>query len=217
MKIFFSFIFAFVTSLYAIDERDYVGNVGCKYVLQDDYLTICYDKIYKGPSAVFYMLEENMVDGKNYNLNPDIYIDPKIEKKYIPSYEEFKKSGFEMTVVSPDINTDLAFKDIAKGLLYANIIPQYPPSKSIWRKISDHEKEVVRQMGRLNVLNIVVYEFNPEFAGKNSIFIPSGFVKVLFDKSKNFEECYYYENKRDTEVKESYMDYKIDCESVEKN
>jgi len=48
--------------------------------------------------------------------------------------------------------------------------------------------------GSVDVLNGVIYSSNPKRIGKNRVAVPDAFWKMIYNDSKNYKKCFYYEN-----------------------
>ena len=67
----------------------------------------------------------------------------------------------------------------------------------------------------VNVLNGVVYASNPPRIGKNSIAVPSGFWKMIYNDKKNYKKCFYYENDLKTIARgDKLKNHLVDCDRI---
>ncbi|RXI35692.1 hypothetical protein CP963_14165 [Arcobacter cloacae] len=98
----------------------------------------------------------------------------------------------------------------------ANVIPQYRNiNRYTWIKAEKLERVVASKLGTVSVLNGVVYPDRPKTIGRNNIAVPSGFWKMLFNKEKKYERCFYYENTIGLKTKgDKLRDHEVDCKSL---
>ena len=74
---------------------------------------------------------------------------------------------------------------------------------------------MAKKLGRVEVLNGVVYNSVPKKIGHNQIAVPSAFWKMIYNKKEKFEKCFYFENNPlFIEHKNSIRDFVVDCGSL---
>ena len=98
----------------------------------------------------------------------------------------------------------------------ANIIPQNPDiNRYFWVDTENYERLKAKEFGLVKVTIGVEYPQNPMRIGESEIAVPSAFYKMIENNSKNFQECYYYENipiyNSSTDTLEEHQ---VDCKSL---
>ena len=118
-----------------------------------------------------------------------------------------------------DASFDWSMKSLNSTYTMANIVPQEPRvNRYHWVKVERYARLVARKLGSVNVLNIIQYSKNPKRLEKQNIAIPQGFYKILYNKEKDFERCFYYKNDSSSyEKKEKLKKHLIECSLIEPN
>jgi len=100
----------------------------------------------------------------------------------------------------------------------SNIIPQYYEinrGKQYWAGVERYSRYVATKLGRVNILNGVVYGNSPKRIGRNRIAVPKAFWKMIYNKKDNFQKCFYFENNKNFIIgKYSIKDFVVDCNSL---
>jgi len=65
----------------------------------------------------------------------------------------------------------------------------------------------------IKVLNIIIYPKNPKTIGEDNISVSKGFYKIMYNKSKKYQECFYYENNASMN-KNTLNGNKVNCASL---
>jgi len=164
--------------------------------------TICYDYHFKGALFVAYQLHGNLVDAKNTKERHKFYSEKNLPKKYRSVSKDYTNSGYDRGHLAPDASFDYDEKSVRKTYSMANIIPQAPNvNRKLWIKAEKYERLIAQKLGKVNVINGVIYTSNPKRIGKNSIAVPDGFWKMIYNDEKNFKKCFYYQNDLDAITK----------------
>jgi len=70
------------------------------------------------------------------------------------------------------------------------------------------------KLGRVNVINGVVYGKNPPRLKKGNIAYPDAFWKMVYD-NKGFERCFYYKNDSHADIKgDELRNHLVSCKSL---
>ena len=98
----------------------------------------------------------------------------------------------------------------------SNIIPQhYTLNRSIhaWKGVETYGRYLAKKLGKINILNGVIYSNYSQTMGRDKISIPTAFWKMFYYKEKNFQRCFYFKNK--PEIKGAKIkNYEIDCSKL---
>lgn len=85
-----------------------------------------------------------------------------------------------------DAPFDWSDKSVKNTYSMANVIPQYKNiNRYTWIKAEKPERLVATKLGKVSVLNGVIYSDNPKTIGRNKVAVPKAFWKMLFNKEKN--------------------------------
>ena len=98
----------------------------------------------------------------------------------------------------------------------ANIIPQAPNvNRKTWIKAEKLERKVAVLLGRVSVLNGVVYDSTPKRIGKNKIAVPQAFWKMIYNDKAGYKKCFYYTNDLKAAVKgDKLKSHQIECSKL---
>jgi len=124
---------------------------------------ICYDTQMKGPKFVGYTLDGNLVNKGNYKKRPSFYTEKNLKKRYRTTNSDFSYTGLDKGHMAnhADFDNEKNLKRVRKTYSLANISPQYPVvNRKLWLKAEMAERSNAKRLGKLNVLNIVIYD-NP--------------------------------------------------------
>jgi len=132
------------------------------------------------------------VDSKNIESRPRFEVDTELPVEHQVTYSDYTHSGYDRGHLAPDADFDYEIWDLMKVYKMSNIVPQDPNvNRYQWVKAEDEERNLARKYGTVNVINIVVFDENPEKI-KGKVAIPKGFYKVLWNT--DVRECFYYDN-----------------------
>jgi endonuclease G len=210
----FSYGFSFTQTINQIDNmsKSYDGNVvpvpidadlqkfinkkNCDQVIDQQIFQICYDYQHKSPKYVGYFLDGNTVNAVNVKERGKFYTEDSLPNQYRRKSADYSHTSYDRGHMANDANFDYSVKALTKTYTMANIVPQSKTlNEKTWLKAEFHERDMAVKYGSIDVINMVFYPDREIYVGKhNDLSIPSGFVKALFNKSKNYKECFYYEN-----------------------
>ena len=94
----------------------------------------------------------------------------------------------------------------------SNIIPQHYTlnrSKKAWAGVERYARAMAVKLGKVNVLNGVVYPKKPKRMGRDKIAVPSAFWKMIYNDNKGFRRCFYFENRPEVKGRK-LRDYETD-------
>ena len=204
------------STLQATDLNDYINKANCDQIIYKQVFTICYDYKMKGAKYVSYTLDGNKVNAVNIKKRKSFYTEKNLQKKYRSHTKDYTHTGYDRGHLANDASFDYNKKALAKTYTMANIIPQAPNvNRKTWIKAEKLERKVAVGLGSVNVLNGVVYSSNPPRIGKNSIAVPDGFWKMIFNDEKNYKKCFYYKNDLNDITKgDKLKSHLVDCGSL---
>jgi endonuclease G len=176
--------------------NEYKDKQTCdKHILKEPLsgtIDICYNYELKSATYVSYSVTKELVDFKNIKDRPRFYSEPDLPKPYQVTYSDYTHTGYDRGHMAPDASFDYSQIDLEKIYSMANIIPQDPNvNRYMWSDAENREREITRKYGDVSVLNIIVFDNNPNKLG-SGIAISKGFYKVIANDT--IEECYYYDN-----------------------
>lgn len=211
-----------VTSSFAanISLHHFFNKNNCDQILKNQgYFKTCYSYKNKGAKYVAYTLYGNKVNTKNIKKRPRFYEDTNIPKRYRSVYSDYTHNQFheDRGHLYPDAAADWNYKSLHAAYTMSNIIPQYfliNRSKKMWAGVERYARYMATSLDYVNVLNGVVYSKHPKRIGRNRIAVPSAFWKMIYNKSKGFQKCFYFENKK--QKADSIRDFIVDCKKITK-
>jgi len=199
--------------------KQFFNDRQCDQILNNKgYFKTCYNYKNKGAKYVAYTLYGNKVNAVNIKKRPRFYKDLHIPKKYRSTYNDYTHNTFKADRghLAPDAAFDWSQKSLNAVYVMSNIIPQHYSlnrGRHAWMGLEKYGRVLATKLDRINVLNGVVYSKNPKRIGRNKISIPYAFWKMYYNKDKNFQRCFYFENKpeiKGTKIK----DYEVDCKKL---
>lgn len=206
----------FMSSIYATTINKYINNKNCDQIIDKQVYTICYNYHFKGALFVAYQLDGNLVNAKNIKKRDKFYSEKNLPKKYRSVSKDYTNSGYDRGHLAPDASFDYDEKSVRKTYSMANIIPQAPNvNRKLWIKAEKYERLIAQKLGKVNVINGVIYTSNPKRIGKNSIAVPDGFWKMIYNDEKNFKKCFYYQNDIDAITKGDKLKFhSVKCDKL---
>lgn len=212
MRLLFLFII-FISSLFSIEFDEFINKKTCDKIIDKKVFKICYDYTYKGAKAVTYTLDGKLVNKLNIKKRGRFYTEKNLKKIYRSHTKDYTYSGYDRGHLANDASFDYNKKTLRKTYTMANIVPQAPNiNRKLWIKAERYERAMAVKLGKVDVVNKVVYSSNPKRIGKNKIAVPSGFYKILFNNEKNFEKCFYYTNELKSKAKgDKLKSHQIQC------
>ncbi len=179
-------------------------------------LTICYDYKYNAAKYVSYTLDGNLVNKLNIKKKPRFHVDPKIPQSHQISSNDYKHSGYSRGHLASDGSFDYDEGDLKMVYSMANVIPQdIKINNEFWTQIEDHARKMAVKFDKVTVTNVIVFGTNPTYIGNHhKIAVPTGFTKKISNKSKGYEECFYYDNYVTPKTSQNIKQHKISCSTM---
>lgn len=199
--------------------KQFFNNKQCDQILKNDgYFKTCYSYKNKGAKYVAYTLHGNKVNLKNIKKRPRFYEDLNIPKKYRSRYSDYTKNIYHMDRghLAPDAAFDWSQKSLHSIYTMSNIIPQHyliNRGSTKWRGLEKYARILAIKMGKVNVLNGVEYGKHPKTIGRDKISVPEAFWKMLYNKDKHFQRCFYFKNAPGSKNKK-IKDYEVECKKL---
>jgi endonuclease G len=170
-------------------------NATCSQLLHKKYYEICYDYGAKGALFVAYTLDGRVVNNPNITQRFSFYEEDTIPLRYRSDSDDYRGSGYDRGHMASDASFDYNQSALYSVYSMANIVPQNPDvNRYSWIDTEFLERDKAVEYGKVSVVIAIVYSDNPERIGKDDIAVPSGFYKKIYNTSKNYEACYFYEN-----------------------
>ena len=157
------------------------------------------------------MLERNYIKDR-----PNFYPDNAIPRKYRAYPSDYTHTGYDRGHARSHASTAWSTSAIYETYSMINIWPQASVvNRELWIKAEKYTRLVARKLGHVDVLNIADLGKSPERIGKNRVAVPDGFYKVLYNREKNFERCFYYKNdKKANKSGDKMKAHVISCDKV---
>ena len=195
---------------------DFINKQNCDQIIDKQVFTICYSYKYKGALFVAYELDGNLVNKKNIKKRPRFYSEKNIPIKYRSKSKDYTKSGYDRGHLANDGSFDYDIKALRKTYSMANIIPQAPKvNRYTWIKAERYERLIATKLGKVTVINGVIYSKHPKRIGKNKVAVPIGYWKMLINTKEHYKKCFYYKNFIDTNTKQDKLNqHLIDCSTL---
>jgi len=203
-------------NLCATNISDYINKKNCDQIIDKQVFTIYYDYKMKAAKYVAYTLDGDKVNVANIKKRPSFYTEKNLKKKYRATNKDYKGSGYDKGHLANHSSFDYNKKILAKTYTLANIIPQAPKvNRYTWIKAEKLERKVAKGLKEVSVINGVIYSSNPKRIGKNKIAIPDAYWKMLYNDSKNYKKCFYYENDLSAVSKgDKLKSHLVDCATL---
>ena len=209
----------FSNALFAFNSQAYMNKSHCDKIIKNPYFKVCYDYKLMGARTITYTLDAQAVNKVNIKKRPSFHTEKSLDRAYRVSPKSYSKTGYDRGHMANDASFDWSMKSLNSTYTMANIVPQEPRvNRYHWVKVERYARLVARKLGSVNVLNIIQYSKNPKRLEKQNIAIPQGFYKILYNKEKDFERCFYYKNDSSSyEKKEKLRKHLIECSLIEPN
>jgi endonuclease G len=169
----------------------------CDQVLENDgYFKTCYDYKVKGAKYVAYTIGGSLANKGNIDERPRFYPD----KNKLTSTE--------------DASFDYSQRSLNAAYVMSNIIPQHATvnrDKKAWAGVERFGRAIAAKMGKVDVLNGVIYSNNPKRIGHNQIAVPDAFWKMYYNQEQKYQRCFYFENKPIADSNKNISDYEVEC------
>jgi len=215
------FIFAYLLGMplasKATEMKDFINHRNCDIILDKGYYKICYDYKMKGARFVGYILDGSKVNSVNIKKRPRFYPDKEIPSQYRTTSKDYTHNEFhaDRGHLAPDASFDYSQRALKSIYSMANIIPQYKTiNRRTWIKAEKYERLVATKLGKVTVINGVIYGSHPKRMRKSGIAYPQAYWKMLYD-NKGLERCFYYKNEPiKTSKGDKLRSHLIDCKSL---
>ena len=188
----------------------------CDQILRNGgYFKTCYDYDAKGAKYVAYTLDGKKVNAVNIKKRPRFYEDLHIPKRYRSRYGDYTHNVYKMDRghLANDAAFDWSKKSLHAVYVMSNIIPQHYTlnrSKKAWAGVERYARAMAVRLGKVDVLNGVVYPKKPKRMGRDKVAVPSAFWKMIYNDDKGFRRCFYFENRPEVKGRK-LRDYETDC------
>lgn len=206
-------------TLFAFDGKAYMNSNYCDQLITNPYFKVCYDYKLMGARTITYTLDGKNVNNINIKKRPSFHTEKSIKRPYRVSPKSYSKTGYDRGHMANDASFDWSMESLNSTYSMINIVPQNPKvNRYQWVKVERYARMVARKLGSLNVINIIQYGNHPKRLKKQNIAIPQGFYKVLYNKEKSFERCFYYKNDSSrNDKKDKLKKHLIECSLIQPN
>lgn len=192
----------------------------CDKVLNQHYYINCYDNTKKSSTHLYYKLNKEIMNSGNIKERPRFKEDNKVQRKYRITHSDYTNNGRSMDRGHILSNDSMNHNEKAQNstFLMSNVVPMLDKvnqGRNSWLGIEMHERAMTNKHGTLEVLNYIIYTKKSEKMGKgpNKVLIPEAFVKKMWNKDRNYKECFFVKNKTPDNSKISEL--RVDCSSLE--
>ena len=199
--------------------KQLINEHNCDQVLHNDgYFLTCYDYKAKGAKYVAYTLDSKLINKANIKKRPRFYPDKNIPKRFRSEPSDYTHNLYNQDRghLANDAAFDYSHRSLHAVYVMSNIIPQASTinrSKSEWAGAERYERAIAVKLGKINVLNGVVYSKKLKRIGRNQIAIPESFWKMIYSEDGKFKKCFYFENKQ-IKGKKRLKDSEVECDSL---
>ena len=201
-----------------INLHKFFNKSTCDQVLKNDgYFTTCYSYGNKGALYSAYTIDGDTVNLKNIKKRPRFYEDKNIPKRYRSTYSDYTRNPYknDRGHLAPDAAFDYSQRSLNAVYVMSNIIPQASTinrGEKAWMGLERYGRSLAYKLGKVNVLNGVIYGNAPKRIGHNQIAVPKAFWKMYY--KGDFQRCFYFENKHVTDKRKKISDYEVDCKPL---
>ena len=167
----------------------------CDQVIDNIYYTICYDYAKHGALYVSYTLDGKLVNKGGRKRHLGFHSERKLPKVYrvMPYNYSTVSSIVDKGHLAPDAAFDYDKKVLRTVYSMANIIPQYSViNRYTWVKAEAYARSEAVRLGKVNVLNGVVYPKHNYSIYRMNIVMPLAYWKMIY--TKNTKVCFWYDN-----------------------
>jgi endonuclease G len=143
-------------------------------------------------------------------------VEREVEVEYRAETTDYTNTGYDRGHLAPDAAFDWSQESLDSTYSLANIIPQVPEiNRQSWIKVENYARDMATELFELNIVNVVKYSNTPEQIGENSISISDGYYKILFNRDKEYEECFYYANDFNMTIENDQLKHHVvDCSKI---
>jgi len=199
--------------------KQFFNDNQCDQTLRNNgYFQTCYSYKKKGAKYVAYTIDGSKVNVKNIKKRPRFYDDLNIPKRYRSKHSDYTHNTFKADRghLYPDATADWSQKSLNAVYVMSNIIPQHYSlnrGSRAWKGLEKYGRVLATKMGKVDVLNGVVYSKSSQRIGRSQISIPDAFWKMYYNKGQDFQRCFYFKNKPEIKGKK-IKDYELDCKKL---
>lgn len=200
--------------------HQFFNNKVCDQILENDgYFKTCYNYKAKGAKYVAYTIDGFLANSNNIEERPRFYPDKNIPAQYRSEYSDYTNNRYSMDRghMTEDASFDYSQRSLNAVYVMSNIIPQHSSvnrDKKAWAGVERFGRALATKMGKVNVLNGVVYSSNPKRIGHNQVAVPDAFWKMYYNQEQKYQRCFYFENKPITGPDKNISDYEVACEKL---
>ncbi len=195
-------------------EAKFINRDNCDQIINKDFFKICYNYKYKAAKSVAYTLEGDLVNDVNIKDRPKFYPESAIDDPYRAYVQDYYHSGYDRGHLAPDAAFDWSEDSLEATYSLANIIPQdRDVNQHQWVKVEEHARKEAVLLGKINVINLVVYPEHPKTIGDDKVAVSKGYYKIMYNNLKNYKECFYYENNASLNANTLYGN-KVNCQTI---
>jgi endonuclease G len=205
-----------VNELESNEKSLFISELNCDQIIDNEFITICYDYKLKAAKSVAYTLEGDLMNELNIDKRPSFYSEKSLDKKYRIVTTDYTNSGYDRGHLAPDASFDWSEESLDAVYTMANIIPQAPQvNRNMWSQVEKFSRDKAIELGELNVINVVQYSTNTKKIGENKMSVSRGFYKVLYNDKKGYKECFYYSNRLNVSSLDDSIDkHDVNCDEV---
>ena len=184
--------------LFAADNtflHQFFNKQQCDQILYNDgYFTTCYDYKAKGAKFVAYTLDGSLVNKGDIKKRPKFYPDLNIPKQYRSEPKDYTHNLYEQDRghLANDAAFDYSQRSLHAVYAMSNIISQASTvnrSTKAWAGVERFARALAVKLGKINVLNGVIYSNNPKRIGHNQIAVPDAYWKMLYTDERVAPGC----------------------------
>ncbi|MFA5453977.1 MAG: DNA/RNA non-specific endonuclease [Sulfurimonas sp.] len=200
--------------------HQFFNNKVCDQVLENDgYFKTCYDYKAKGAKYVAYTINGSLTNSNNIEERSRFYPDKNIPAQYRSEHSDYTNNryGMDRGHMAEDASFDYSQRSLNAVYVMSNIIPQHSTvnrDKKAWAGVERFGRALATKMGKVNVLNGVVYHDNPKRIGHNQVAVPDAFWKMYYNQEQKYQRCFYFENKPIVDPNKNISDYEVACEKL---
>ncbi|OGS70785.1 MAG: hypothetical protein A3F91_09740 [Flavobacteria bacterium RIFCSPLOWO2_12_FULL_35_11] len=192
----------------------------CDQILSNDgYFKTCYDYKTKGAKYVAYTLDGSLVNSGDIKERPRFYEDLNIPVQHRSKHSDYTNNRYSMDRghLAEDASLDYSQRSLKAAYVMSNIIPQHSMvnrDKKAWAGVERFGRALATKMGKIGVLNGVIYSNNPKRIGHGQIAVPDAFWKMYYSADMKYQRCFYFKNEEISDKNKSIKDYEINCEKL---
>ncbi|GAB6035425.1 DNA/RNA non-specific endonuclease [Galenea microaerophila] len=194
--------------------KQFINPKSCDQILDKKYYKSCYNYKMKGILATAYTLDGQLVNQKNIKKRLRWYTDKEIPKQFRSEPSDYSHSGWDRGHSAPDADFDFSYKALKAVYAISNATPQAPYlNRHLWAKAEKYERYVAHKLGKVKVVNVIQYAWNPRRIGVNQIAVPSSYYKIIYN-DKGFERCFMFKNSLLKTDKTKLKQHEVDCQTI---